>query len=184
MTTLILLFHPDLSASHANAAMARAAAAIPGCVVVDMYARHPDGRFDLDHEVAQLLRADRIVLQFPVQWYSTPPLLKAWQDEVLTRMFYIRHEQEGRRLQGTPLLLGVTAGNKPEAYAPSGINLFPLPELLRPLHATAHRCGLPWSDPFIAYRASDLDAAAAQRIADDYVAHLRRWLGATASGTA
>lgn len=34
---------------------------------------------------------------FLIQWYSTPPLLKAWQDAVLTRMYYIAYESEGRQ---------------------------------------------------------------------------------------
>lgn len=51
-----------------------------------MAAGNPQG-FELHHdgarEAARLLTADRIVLQFPVQWYSMPPQLKAWQDAVL-----------------------------------------------------------------------------------------------------
>lgn len=96
--TLVLLFHPDLGRSRANVVLAKAAAALPGVQVVDMQAACPDG-LDLyrdgEAEAARLLAADRIVLQFPVQWYSTPPLLKAWQDAVLTRMFYIAYEAEG-----------------------------------------------------------------------------------------
>ena len=55
--------------------------------------------------------AERIVLQFPVQWYSTPPLLKSWQDAVLTRMMYLAPETEGRLLAGKPLMVAATAGN-------------------------------------------------------------------------
>ena len=49
---------------------------------------------DGEREAAGLLSADRIVLQFPIQWYSTPPLLKAWQHAVLTRMYYVAYESE------------------------------------------------------------------------------------------
>lgn len=121
--TLILLFHPDLRRSKANAALAGAAAKLDGVEFVDMQAAYPDSMDmfrDGEREARRLLAADRIVLQFPIQWYSTPPLMKAWQDAVLTRMFYVTYETEGRALEGTPLMLAATAGNVPESYPPAG----------------------------------------------------------------
>src|SRR5690606_32287599 len=141
--TLILLFHSGPNRSRANAALAVAAARLPGVEVADIHALYPNGRVDADREVARLLSADRIVLQFPIQWYSAPPILKAWENAVLTRMYYLAYETEGRLLEGRPLLVAATAGNVPEAYAPTGANRFTMAELLRPLEATAHRCGLP-----------------------------------------
>lgn len=176
---LILLFHPDLTRSKANAALARAAAALPAVEVVDMTAACPDG-LDLfrdgAREAARLLTAERIVLQFPVQWYSTPTLLKAWQDAVLTRMFYLAYEAEGRRLEGRPLLVAATAGNTPEAYTAGGRNLFPMAELMAPLRATAHRCGLDWAEPFVLYRADKLSPEEIEAAAAGYAAHLARWI--------
>lgn len=172
--TLILLFHPDFQSSRANRALADAAGSQPGTEVIDMQAIYPDERIDGDVEVARLLSAERIVLQFPVQWYSTPPLLKAWQDAVLTRMFYIHYEAEGARLAGRPLMVAATAGNVPEAYTPSGANLFSLRELLKPLQATAHRCALAWQEPFLIYNARRADAEALAAAAAHYVARLAR----------
>ncbi|MGQ3213930.1 MAG: NAD(P)H-dependent oxidoreductase [Shinella sp.] len=177
--TLILLFHPDLSGSRANVALAGTALRLPGVEVIDLHALYPDGRIDADQEVARLLSADRIVLQFPIQWYSTPPLLKAWQDAVLTRMYYINYETEGRLLEGTPLLVAATAGNVPEAYAPDGANKFTMAELLRPLEATAHRCGLPWQAPFVLFRANKLDDIALHGAAKSYAGLLKDWRKAT-----
>lgn len=170
--TLILLFHPDFKSSRANKALADRVGSRRGTSVVDMQALYPDGRIDAEAEAARLLSAERIVLQFPVQWYSTPPLLKAWQDAVLTRMFYIHYEAEGARLAGRPLLIAATAGNVPEAYTPSGANLFSLRDLLKPLQATAHRCALAWQEPFLAYDVRRADAEALAAAADHYVARL------------
>lgn len=170
--TLILLFHPDFQSSRANRALAEAAGSRAGTRVIDMQALYPDGRIDADVEAARLLEAERIVLQFPVQWYSTPPLLKAWQDAVLTRMFYIHYEAEGAKLAGRPLLIAATAGNIPEAYAPSGANLFSLRDLLKPLQATAHRCALAWQEPFLIYDARRADAEGLEAAADHYAARL------------
>lgn len=161
--TLILMFHPNPAKSRANAALATAARALDQALdveVVDMQARYPKGRVELftdgAAEAAQLIASDRIVLQFPVQWYSTPPLVKAWQDAVLTRMMYIHPAEEGARLAGKRLMVAATAGNVPEAYRPEGANGFTLHELFAPLRATARRCGLLWEEPFLIYRADKL----------------------------
>ena len=161
---LILLSHPEYARSRANRAMAEAAARVPGVEVAHLDGLYPDGRIDADAEVSRLVAARRVVLQFPVQWYSTPPLLKAWQDAVLSRMFYVHPDTEGARIAGRPLMVAATAGNTPAAYSPEGVNLFPLPELLKPLRSTAHRCGLAWREPFLVYEArgaSDETLAAA-----------------------
>ncbi|GAB2183796.1 NAD(P)H-dependent oxidoreductase [Roseibium sp. LAB1] len=182
--TLVLLFHPDLKQSKANAALAIAAANVDGVNVVDMQAAYPQG-LDLfrdgEREAARLLEADRIVLQFPVQWYSTPPLLKAWQDAVLTRMFYIAYEEEGHRLGGTPLMLAATAGNVPEAYGPTGANGFTMDALFAPLRATAHRCGLVWSEPFLLYRANKLSPVELELAAAGYAEALTKWIAETSA---
>lgn len=177
--TLILLFHPDLSRSQANAALAAVAANVPGVEIVNMQSAYPSGMDmfqDGEREAGRLLSADRIVLQFPIQWYSTPPLLKAWQDAVLTRMYYIAYEREGRQLEGRPLMIAATAGNVPEAYRHGGRNLLPMIEILAPLRATAHRCGLVWADPFILYKADKLETGELEAASADYVQALQRWI--------
>jgi putative NADPH-quinone reductase len=182
--TLILLFHPDLSRSKANAALAAAAKDVPGVEIVDVQSTYPSGidMFrDGEREAARLLSADRIVLQFPIQWYSTPALLKAWQDAVLTRMYYIAYQSEGQRLEGKPLMIAATAGNVPEAYTHGGRNLLPMIEMLAPLRATAHRCGLDWTDPFILYKADKLEPGELEAASANYIQALQRWIGASAS---
>lgn len=188
MKTLVLLFHPDLQSSKTNAALAEAARTVPGVETVDMQALYPEGRLDMlgdgAVEAERLLSADRIVLQFPVQWYSTPPLLKAWMDAVLTRMYYVFHETEGSRLEGRPILVTATAGNVPEAYAPTGQNLIPLPELLNPLRAAAYRCRLVWAEPFLVYRAGKLADSELADVARLYAETLRGWQVATPTALA
>lgn len=178
--TLILIFHPDLAASRANRALAQAAARVPGVEIVDVAARCPAGRIDTDVEVAELLSADRLVLQFPIRWYSTPPLMKAWQDLVLTRMMYIAPQTEGARLAGVPVMVAATAGNYRGAYGPEGVNLFPLAELLKPLAATANRCGLAWSEPHLVYEADKVGPDQLAQEGERYAERLRAWTRQTA----
>ena len=183
--TLILLFHRDIETSKANAALREAAQDIDGVQVVDMQARYPGGVIDMDADAAsdaQMLQsADRIVLQFPIQWYSTPALLKAWQDAVLTRMFYVCPD-EGELLKGKPIMVAMTLGNMPQAYARDGANYFTVEELLVPLKATAHRCGLIWHPAHLVYRADRLDPTEVTLAMNSYDQALERFIAAT-SGT-
>lgn len=169
---LILVAHPQFEASRASKALVSAAWRRPGIEVVDLYGDSPDGRIDVDRQIGLLLAADRIVLQFPMQWYSTPPLLKEWQDQVLTRMMYLAYEREGRQLKGKPLLVAVTAGAPEKAYDIEGSNRFTVNELLRPLEAMAHRCGLQWQEPFVVYDARDASDETLALAGDRYVARL------------
>lgn len=181
--TLILIFHPDLARSTANSALQAAARTVAGTRVVDVQARYPGGVIDMradgEAEARALLDAGRIVLQFPIQWYSTPALLKAWQDAVLTRMYYVHAETEGDRLAGTPLMVAATAGNTPTAYGRRGANHFTMDELLAPLKATAHRCGLPWHPPHLVFRADRLDPADLAAAQESYVHALEAFIAAT-----
>lgn len=176
--TLILLAHPDYARSRANRTMAEAVSRLPGVEVAHLDGLYPDGGIDVEAEVARLIAADRIVLQFPLQWYSTPPLLKAWQDAVLTRMFYVAPETEGRLVAGRPMLVAATVGNRSAAYAPDGVNLFPLADLLKPLHATANRCGLAWQEPFLVYEARSAADEALDATGRRYAARVQALAGA------
>lgn len=175
MTTKILVFHPKLDQSRANAAMIRAAQALSGVEVVDMVGLYAGKTIDVARETRRLLDAERVVLQFPVQWYAPPAELKQWLDEVFTNMYYVKYADRGRLLEGTPVLVAATAGNQAEAYTASGQNFFSLEALLQPLEATAYRCKLPWHPPFLAYRANKLDVAELDRLGRDYCACLEGW---------
>ncbi len=48
---------------------------------------HADFAIDVKNEQSMLKAHHRIVIQFPLYWYSVPPLLKKWQDDVLTPGF-------------------------------------------------------------------------------------------------
>jgi glutathione-regulated potassium-efflux system ancillary protein KefG len=180
MTTLILLFHPNSSRSRANAALADAARSLDGVEIIDMTALYPDGldmERDGERESARLIDAERIVLQFPMQWYSTPALMKDWQDTVLTRMGYIHPDTEGAKLAGKQIMIAATMGAEEATYGREGRNLFTVEELLAPLRATANRFAMDWQKPFLLHSAGDLDTAAVATARLRYRAALT-WLAA------
>ena len=173
--TLVKVFHPFFDRAKANGALAGAATEFTGATVVDMYTRYPDGKIDVGREIAEILAADRIVFQFPIYWYSVPSLMKEWLDQVLTIMFYVDYENSGSRFEGTPILFAATAGNVADAYTATGNNRFSVRDLFLPLYATAHRCGLPVSNPFVVYEADRLDDISRKEAALRYGLFLQNW---------
>ncbi len=181
--TLILMFHPNPEKSVANATLAQAATMVDGVELVDVAAhyrgRPVDMMTDGAIEAQRLLSADRIVFQFPVQWYSVPAMMKDWIDAVFTRLYYVFAEQEGDRLAGTPLMIAATAGNTPENYQPGGQLAISLEDIFTPLRALAVRAGMPWHPPHIVYEANALTDAQRAAAALDYQAALWRFIAVT-----
>jgi putative NADPH-quinone reductase len=84
MKTLVLVFHPDLTASRANRRLTEEMEKQANVTVHHVYEAYPDENIDVAAEQKLLENHDRIVLQFPFYWYSSPSLLKKWEDAVLT----------------------------------------------------------------------------------------------------
>ena len=149
MRTLVLLSHPTLATSRANAPLVDAIRDLPNVEIRHLEALYPDGRIDIAAEQAAALRAERIVFQFPFYWYATPPMLKRWQDDVLA--FGWAYGPGGTMLRGKTLQLVLTAGGPESVYRVGGYNLYPVRELLRPLEVTAHLCGMTLAEPLVLY---------------------------------
>ena len=166
MTTLVLLAHPDLAASMANKAMAEAAAGLADVTVHDLHAAYPDARIDVEAEQRLADAHATIVFQFPLYWYSTPPILKAWQDDVLTLGWAydpLGADGTGVALKGKTLACAVTTGAPITEYEDGGWNGHAVADFLLPIAGTANFLQMGWREPFVAYAtwAMDADALAA-----------------------
>lgn len=148
---LVLFAHPSLGRSEVNAPMAKAAAGIDGVTLIDLYAEYPDFRIDVDREQQRLLDHDVIVFLHPLYWYSTPAILKEWQDLVLEYGF--AYGSKGDALHGKIFLDALTAGGLEAAYRADGYNHFTIGQLLQPLEQTANLCGMTWLPPFALFGA-------------------------------
>ena len=143
---LLLFAHPSQERSEINTPMFKLASKIDGVTAIDLYREYPTFRIDVDKEQQRLLAHDIVIMQFPLYWYSTPALLKEWQDLVLEYGFAYGHE--GTMLHGKTLLCAITAGGAEAAYRKEGYNHFTIRELLHPLEQTASLTGMRYLAPF------------------------------------
>src|SRR4051812_28026550 len=105
MKTLVLVFHPDINNSRINRRLAEEMEKQANVTVHRVYEAYPNEQIDVAAEQKLLEEHDRIVLQFPFYWYSTPPLLKKWEDEVLT--YGWAYGSNGDKLRNKELLIAV-----------------------------------------------------------------------------
>ncbi|MEW8348723.1 MAG: NAD(P)H-dependent oxidoreductase [Candidatus Thiodiazotropha taylori] len=148
---LILLAHPSLERSEVNRLLAEAAAAIEGITLIDLYAEYPDFQIDIDREQQRLLEHDVIIFQHPLYWYSTPAILKEWQDLVLEHDF--AYGSKGTALHGKLFFNALSAGGSEAAYRAEGYNHFTIRELLQPMEQMASLCGMRYLPPFALFGA-------------------------------
>lgn len=148
---LVLFAHPSLDRSEANGPMAEAVRELDGITLVDLYAEYPDFQIDIEREQQRLLEHDVIVFQHPLYWYSTPAILKEWQDLVLEHGF--AYGTNGTVLHGKIFFNAITAGGKESAYMAEGINHFTIRELLQPLEQMARLCGMTYLPAFALFGA-------------------------------
>ena len=167
LNTVLLLAHPDFAASRANRALFAGLNDLPGLEVAELYGLYPDGEIDVTAERARLLRADRLVLQFPLQWYSVPSRLKYWLDAVLTPLFYLEPDVAAATA-GLPLLAATTTGGPSASYQPGTVGGMTIDELFAPLRATARKCGWLWQGPFALHDVRNLDDVALARAGEEY----------------
>lgn len=113
------------------------------------------------HNVNDLIGCNAIfrhvIFQFPLYWYSYPPLLKKWFDDVLA--YGWAYGSNGDKLNGKKLGLAISIGDKKENYQPEGSVSFTVDEVIAPFKASAKHVGaeaLPYFAVFGAsFQASD-----------------------------
>jgi glutathione-regulated potassium-efflux system ancillary protein KefG len=144
---LILFAHPNYKSSRVCKALRKAVENFPGVTLRDLYAHYPSGIIDVEMEKSLLLEHSLIVFQHPFYWYSSPSLLKQWQDDVLE--FGWAYGEGGDKLKGKMLWSVITTGGPEQAYHPEGYNRFEMSTLLSPFNQTAHLCQMNYLTPHI-----------------------------------
>jgi putative NADPH-quinone reductase len=143
---LILFAHPSLHRSEANKLLFDASHQVDHVTLVDLYQEYPTYHIHIEREQQRLRDHDVIVFMFPMYWYSTPSILKEWQDLVLEHGFAYGHE--GTELQGKQFICAITAGGPAKAYHAGGYKHFTMRELLQPLEQVAEITGMHYLPPY------------------------------------
>jgi glutathione-regulated potassium-efflux system ancillary protein KefF len=155
---VVLAAHPNLEHSRVNRRLIEALSAAGSTDLRDLYALYPDYLIDVPAEQASLARARLVVWLHPIHWYSMPPLMKLWVDEVLA--FGWAYGPGGTALRGKDLWLVATTGGPQDSYQPSSYNNHWFDDFLLPYRQTAALTGMRFLDPLVfhgAHRAADGD---------------------------
>jgi glutathione-regulated potassium-efflux system ancillary protein KefF len=182
---LVLVAHPQLEQSRANRVLMRAAEALARdrsparrntVAVRDLYALYPDYHIDTAAEQAALASARLVVWQHPIHWYSMPPLMKLWVDEVLS--FGWAYGPGGTAAQGKDLWLVASTGGPEDSYRPDNYNRYFFDAFLPPFEQTAALCGMRFLPPLLlhgAHRATNAELDAHAKVYAERLAGYPNW---------
>ena len=167
---LIISGHPDQDSSLANRTILADLQDVPGLSIEQrrLDRLYPDFNIDVEAEQRAVEKADLVVLQHPMYWYSYPPLMKLWIDNVFTHGWaYGKH---AHALKDKPLLWAVTTGGDEDHF---GIGAHPgFSVLAQPLQATAIYCHMRWLEPVVFHGAYTADTTALHTHLEHYSARL------------
>jgi glutathione-regulated potassium-efflux system ancillary protein KefG len=168
--------HPALEKSRVNRVLIDGVDSVEGVTFHDLYEAYPGLDIDVAREQALLADHDVVVMHHPFFWYSTPAILKEWQDLVLQHGW--AYGADGNALRGKFLMSAVTTGGKEDAYQVDGFHGCHVRDFLLPIARTAWLCGMVWLAPFIAHGTLHMTRQEMAGHARDY----RRLLGALRDG--
>jgi len=148
---LILFAHPALERSRNHRYLIEAAREVEGVTVNDLYEQYPDMLIDVKREQDLLINHDVVIMQHPFYWYSSPAILKEWQDLVLEHRW--AYGEGGVALSGKLMFNAITTGGSLDAYQTAGMHGHTIREFLLPFERTARLCNMIYLAPFVVYGA-------------------------------
>lgn len=149
MRILVLFAHPAFHKSKVNKMLVDGLADMEGVTFHDLYQVYPELEINVKREQELLLDHDVIILQFPLFWYSTPAILKEWQDLVLEHGWAFG--SKGNKLQDKLFLCSITAGGPARAYQEGSFHNHTINQLLSPLKQTSLLCKMKPLPPFVVF---------------------------------
>ncbi|KQX44705.1 MULTISPECIES: NAD(P)H-dependent oxidoreductase [unclassified Paenibacillus] len=141
MRILVIAAHPNVEQSRVNKRWLAELRGYPDQITVqELYKAYPDYEINVENEQDLIARHDRIVFQFPIQWYSMPSLLKQWLDDVFTTSWLFG--AGGKAVAGKELVLAMSIGGDESSYQSGGLIGYTISELIRPFQAFANQIGM------------------------------------------
>lgn len=169
---LLIFAHPYPGRSRAGRRLLDAVSDLEGLTTHSLYDLYPDFDIDVSKEQAALTKAEVVIWQHPIHWYSVPSLLKHWFDKVLLRGW--AYGSGGTALHGKRCLWVTTTGGDDAAYSPQGMHAFPFQTFVPVIEQTARFCGMHWLEPVILHSAHRVSNQALDGAAERYRSYVSR----------
>ena len=164
---LILFAHPALEKSRVHRRLIREILHVPDITFHDLYEEYPSFDIDVPHEQELLTNHDIVIQQHPFFWYSTPAILKQWEDLVLEHSW--AYGSKGVALKGKWMLSLISAGGREVAYRRDGYNRFTVRELLAPIEQTTYLCKMQYLPPYVIFGTHRMQDADIDQAAQEYL---------------
>lgn len=148
MKTLIIFSHTFWKDSKVNKALLESAKTLSNIKINNLNETYKNGVIDMESELELLKDSDKIIFQFPLFWFSTPSLMKEWQDRVLTHIVY---GSEPKLLHGKKFQIITTLGGARDSY--DGHHGYSLDTILSPLTSVFKYCGCEVLETFAIFSA-------------------------------
>ncbi len=154
MKTLVIVTHPDMESSVVNKRWIEELNKYPDEFDIhQLYKAYPDEKINILAEQKLIENYSKIVFQFPFYWFSSPPLLKKWFDEVLIYGWAFG-SKSGYKLEHKKIGLAISSGAAQEDYSLKGNYRHTLKELIVPFELTFKYVKANYR-PFFAYYGLD-----------------------------
>ncbi|MFB5664088.1 NAD(P)H-dependent oxidoreductase [Alteribacillus sp. HJP-4] len=137
MKILVIIVHPNIEQSRVNKARKHELETDNSVTIHELYKRYPNEEINVEEEQELLKTHNRIIFQFPMYWYSSPPLLKKWFDFVLTKGW--AYGRNGNKLKDKEFGLAVSTFSPEDHYKNSGLNNHTIEELTFPFETTVNK---------------------------------------------
>lgn len=175
---LVVSGHTDLENSVANKTILEELnQSLPKAEFVYLDRLYPDFKINVEAEQQKLVKADIIVLQFPIFWYAMPSIMSKWMEETFQHGF--SHGSTGDKLKGKKLVASFTTGAPEFMYSYEGAQNYPIEDFLPPLKAACNLCGMEFAGFVytggVSYQSRN-DAEKLREMGEKSVDHARRVL--------
>ncbi|WP_261300615.1 NAD(P)H-dependent oxidoreductase [Paenibacillus andongensis] len=171
MKILVIVTHPNIEASNWNKSWVNELQKHDDITIHELYKEYPDENIDVAREQQLIEAHDRIIFQYPLYWYSTPPLLKKWFDSVL--LYNWAYGPEATKTVGKEIGVAISAYGTEESYQANGSNRFTMEEILRPIQALTRFISAIYLPHFVLNDTSDVTDERLTQSSIDFVNHIK-----------
>jgi len=168
---LVIVAHPDIENSLINKRWVEELSKEENITIHELYKAYPTEQIEVKSEQKLVEMHDTIIFQFPFYWYSSPPLLKKWQDEVLT--YGWAYGRDGTKLKGKSFMLAISTGSAMSAYKAGGKNQFSIDELTKPFQAMSNLVGMKFLPSFVFYGLNNSTREDVEKSIPLYMGHMK-----------